>query len=269
MDTKKAAAIEALILNTFMEVHRIYNNWNPESEISQLNRLPAKQKVALSLELASFLAQVDRIVAQTEGRFDPTVDPLQRLWKGCLQAGRLPSQEEQEHYAQAIGWNKIHLENGFFWKEHPLTAIDLGGIAKGYAVDLLCERLVHAGYPNVYVEWGGEIRTCGSRSQKEPWRVAIYRPPSLTPFPPIELKNSSIATSGSYVQNWEIEQVCYTHIIDPRTQYPLHDAPISSATVIAPTCTEADALATALMLFPSKEEAHFWAEEKKIKVYIW
>ena len=263
LDDEKTLLVEKTILSLFSEINTTYNNWNPSSEISQLNRLPAGQKVFLSPQLSSFLIYVNQIVAFTEGRFDPTVEPLQLLWKKCLKEGHLPPQESLDTLTPVIGWGKVHFENGQFWKDHSLTAIDLGGIAKGYAVDILVERLSTLGFSRVYVEWGGEIRTHGHHPQSRPWKIGIEG------LKTIELSNAAIATSGSYAQQWTIDQVNYTHIIDPDFKHPLYNSPISSVSVIASTCREADALATALMLFHSKEAADLWAKEKKIKAFIW
>ena len=247
--------IEHLITTTFLEVHQIYNNWNPDSEISKLNALSAHQKVSLSKKLASLLAIVHHMVILTEGRFDPTIEPLQQLWKHSLRAGYTPPEEKLAELVPAIGWDKVHFEDAIFWKEHALTAIDLGGIAKGYAVDLLTERLIDHGFTSIYVEWGGEIRTAGTHPSGRPWKVGILGSDALT------LRDVAIATSGSYAQNWTIEGVFYTHIFDPHTGRPLQNASISSVSIIAPTCAEADSLATALMLFPSIESAQLWAQQ--------
>lgn len=255
LSQEEKSSIEQLIAATFLEIHHIYNNWNPDSEISRLNALPAYQKVPLSKELTSFFATVHHMVILTEGRFDPTIEPFQQLWKQCLRNGHIPSEGQMTELNPAIGWEKVHIENTTFWKEHALTAIDLGGIAKGYAVDLLIEQLLDQGIKNIYVEWGGEIRTAGSHPSGRPWRVGILGSDTLS------LRDVAIATSGSYAQNWTIEGVSYTHIFDPHTGQPLQNAVISSVSILAPTCAEADALATALMLFPSLESARLWAQQ--------
>lgn len=260
---REAVIIEEIICSTFVEIHQIYNNWNPDSEISKLNQSPAHSPLLLSNELALFLKQVDTLVTFTEGRFDPTVGPLSHLWKKSLQEERLPPDQELAKCQAAVGWNKVHCEQGYFWKEEPMTALDLGGIAKGYGVDLLVQKLGGAGFKNIYVEWGGEISTRGLHPENRTWKIGIEG------LSTIDLTNSAIATSGSYVQNWTINSINYTHIIDPHTRLPLNNAPISSASVIASTCLEADALATSLMLFPSKEEAEEWAKEHNLKVFIW
>lgn len=243
---------ESIVLTTFSEINAIYNNWNPQSEISQLNRLPAGEKKRLSDSLAAFLRRIDTIVRLTEGRFDPTVAPV----KESLLKGELQSE------TTAVGWDNIHLDGNLFWKDHDKTAIDLGGAAKGYAVDLILERLQEAGFCHLFVGWGGEIRASGLHPQQRPWKIAIRGGGIL------ELKDEAIATSGSYLQNWTIEETTYTHIIDPHTKKPLSATPITSASVLSQTCFEADALATALMVFPSKQEAYAWAKTHHLKIWL-
>ncbi|MEZ5314643.1 MAG: FAD:protein FMN transferase [Chlamydiales bacterium] len=244
--------VKEIITSTFSEIDKIYNNWNPQSEVSQLNCLSANEKYWLSPELANFLQLVEQIVELTEGRFDPTIGSIKEdLFKKHLQS-------EQNF----IGWKTIHLEGNCFWKEHCETLLDLGGIAKGYAVDLLIERLQDAGFQNLFVEWGGEIRVTGQHPQQRPWRVAIFGGEI------VELNEEAIATSGNYFQKWTIEGKTYTHIIDPKTTLPLTEGSIESASVVMKTCCEADAVATALMLFSSEEEAYLWAKSKNLKIWL-
>lgn len=246
------ALAQEVILSTFATINQIYNSWNPDSEISGLNSMPAGEKRQLSLVLASFLKRVDGIVHLTEGRFDPTIAPI----KKSLLYGQLHSKRT------AIGWDKVHLEGDLFWKEHDATSIDLGGVAKGYAVDLIIEGLQKAGFRNLFVEWGGEIRTSGVNPKGRPWKVAIRGGEIL------KLEEAAIATSGSYRQKWVIGETVYTHIIDPVTKKPLSKTPITSASVLCETCFKADAIATALMLFPSQEEAYAWAEKHGLKIWL-
>ncbi len=173
-----------------------------------------------------------QLTAFTEGRFDP-----------------------------AFG-EAFHLEENCFWKEKNETKLDLGGVAKGYGVDLILERLQENGFHNIYVEWGGEIRVAGRHPANRPWKIAILGGEEM------ELNDEAIATSGSYQQNWIIDGVLYTHITDPKTQKPLTNPPITSASVRTPTCMEADAIATALMLIPSIKKAEDWAAQKELAVWL-
>ncbi|NGX54328.1 MAG: FAD:protein FMN transferase [Chlamydiae bacterium] len=251
LDSQQKQAAERIIADTFDEIDTVFNNWNPDSEISHLNRLPAGKKVVISEKLATLFRQINQLTLLTNGRFDPTVEPLVQLWKTRLRNGKLPSEEELGKIHPAIGWKKVHIEDGLFWKDHRLTAIDLGGIAKGLCVDLLATRLEKAGYSTLFVEWGGEIRTVGRHPEGRKWNVAIAGITTL------EMENQSIATSGDYLQAWTVDGTTYTHIIDPNTKKPLEVTPgsIASATIVAKSCTFADGLATALMLFHSAKEA--------------
>lgn len=235
--------IERVISETFSEIDTIYNNWNPQSEISYFNQASAYKKIALSEKLLNFLKETEKLVLVTEGRFDPTA---------C------------SSYA-GIGWHHLHFDGDLLWKDEESTQLNLGGIAKGYAVDLLVERLEKLGCHNVYVEWGGEVRTIGQHPQKRPWRVEIYGGPV------VELQQASMATSGNYLQQWSEGEITYTHIIDPLNKIPLHVRPtsISSATVLTEKCMEADAFATALMLFPDRMSAEQWAKERGLWVYLY
>ena len=153
-----------------------------------------------------------------------------------------------------------------FWKDHPLVALDLCGAVKGYAVDLLVEKLKKLNLKSLYVEWGGEIKTFGSHPHERAWKVAIFGLDEK-----LELTNLACATSGNYLQNWQEGEKTVTHIIDPFNNKPLEvtDTSIASVTVLAEDCLQADALATSLMLFPSKDEATLWAEKRRIKILVY
>jgi FAD:protein FMN transferase len=263
--------VQQIMFATFQEVNSIYNKWNPQSELSRLNQSPAKIKIRISKQLEKLLAETDKIVKLTGGRFDPTIEPLQQLWKSKLEKGTVPSESDIQTVSEAIGWDKIHFGQGVFWKDHLTTSLDLGGIAKGYCVDLLVERLNKAGFAHVFVEWGGEIRASGHHPDNRPWNIYISRLENENPdqaIATLSLVDQAIATSGDYLQNWIVfdeksgKEVTYFHIIDPLTRRPLLSTSrsIASASVLAANCTLADGLATAAMMFHTQEEAEAWIE---------
>jgi len=261
---KRSAA--SLIDGTFDEVDRLYNNWNPDSELSRLNRASSGEWLPLSPPLEKLLLLTDRLVKQSGGRFDPTIEPLRKLWRESLEQKTVPKKEERTALAEAVGWDKLQFKQGFLKKMSGALQIDLGGIAKGYAVDLLLERLLAAGHRSLYVEWGGEIRTAGAHPSGRPWRIFISRLQSRNPDEALavfELHDEAAATSGDYLQNWEVDGVRYSHLFDPTSLTPcrVKRGAICSVTVKAPLCAVADALATAVMLFPSVEEAEEWAKK--------
>ncbi len=281
LNPDKKRSLEKLIASVFSEINSIYNKWNPDSEVSKLNGLKGHEIVPLSSKLEGFLREVQQVVELSDGLFDPTIEPLQRIWKKKLAIGEVPTENEIQEMMPAVGWSKIHFGNGFFSKDHDLTSLDLGGIAKGYCVDLLVERLNAEGYKDVFVEWGGEIRASGQHPDNRPWHIFISRLDDKDPLHAIDhldLHDEAIATSGDYLQNWKIIQdgvsKTYFHILDPRTGYPLISSEnrISSASVLAPTCMFADGLATVVMMFSSVEEAKAWSlkvQEKHPEVTFW
>lgn len=252
-DTLRA---QEIILNTFSEVDARFNRYNENSELSNLNTLKAYEKAPLSKELEELFILTDKVYALSRTVFDPTVLPLILAWKEALSKGETPTEDEIEALIPAIGWEKIHIEQGIFWKEHEKTQIDLGGIAKGHAVDLISERLQSAGYHHHFVEWGGEIKAMGEHPAGRPWRIAITSPEKRAPLAEISLNNTSIATSGDYEQVWQSGEKTFTHIIDKKTRQPLEVnlQQLRSASVICENNALADALATCCLLFSTDEE---------------
>lgn len=264
--------VEGIISSTFDEINRIHNKWNPQSELSKLNSLPAGEKKILSNELKRLFVLADKVVVIGGGRFDPTIEPVQKLWRKYLEAGATPSEKEIFELKRVVGWSKIHFSEGVFWKDEEGMLIDFGAIAKGYCVDLIVERLNAENFADVYVEWGGEIRATGKHPENRPWNIFICKPNDTNPdnaLAFVSLADQSIATSGDYLQSWTVfsgkdrRATTYHHIIDPLTCTALTQKKhaICSASVLASTCAFADGLATVALLFNDLDEARKWAEE--------
>lgn len=263
--------VEAIIASTFDDVHQRYDQWNPSSEVSQLNRLPAGEHATLSPELASFLHLVDKVVTMTQGRFDPTMEPVRQLWQPHLEAGTKPSARDIAALRPHVGWHHIHLDGDHFSKDSNEVQLNLDAIAKGFAVDLIAHALQQAGYRSTFIEWGGEIKGNGKHPEGRPWRVYISGVDSSAPenaFAYVSLEDSAVATSGDYYQQWTVtddqgDTESYCHVYDPRTLSPLQvtSHAICSASVVASSCAVADALATAAMVFSHLNDAHQWTEE--------
>ena len=266
LSTTQRARIETIIADTFAEIDTIYNKWNPHSELSAINRHAGSIPIPLSQKLEALLLLTNKIVLLSEGRFDPTIEAVQSLWKSHFAKGTLPEADAINALRPITGWDKIQLSPGTLTKAANGVQLDLGGIAKGLGVDLLVENLNDAGFENLFVEWGGEIRTTGKHPEERPWRIFISRLENRDPDQAIahlDLQDQAIATSGDYLQYWETEAGTFFHIIDPRTLQPLqvHENSIASASVLAKQCALADGLATAAMLFPTVVESQAWAEK--------
>lgn len=254
------------ILSVFHRIDTIYNNWNPSSELSKVNRSPSQVPIPISRELLQFLEKIQQLYELSGGRFDPTLGNLKTLWTTYLKFNSLPDEKTWKHSYEQSGWHQIIIDfvQGTITKKTCQVQLDLCGVVKGFAVDHLMTICNHF-CSNSYVEWGGEIKTSGMHPSGRPWRIASSSTPEI-----IEIHDQAIATSGNYYQKWTVEGKTYTHILNPHTGKPLDIVgyPIISATVIHPNCAFADAMATVLMTFPSKAEALAWAKEKNIQAYI-
>lgn len=260
--------VQSIIFSSFEEIDTIYNKWNPCSELSFVNRQPGGIRIPISPKLEKLLLLTDKVVKLSDGRFDPTIEPVQQLWKRRLASGTIPAAEELESFEMITGWDKITICNGTLIKSADGISLDLGGIAKGYGVDLIVENLNQAGFSNVFVEWGGEIRASGIHPEGRPWRIFISRLENNDPrhaVAHLDVQDRAIATSGDYLQSWTVNGSTYFHIINPTNLQPLQMSPhsIAGASVLASNCALADGLATAAMMFNSVDEARIWAEGVK------
>ncbi|WP_246481882.1 FAD:protein FMN transferase [Chlamydiifrater volucris] len=267
LSIKQRKFVDKRINKTFQHIDAIFNNWNPASEISSINRAPANTPIQLSKDLFSFIEFTLEISSFTDGKFDPTLGNLKTLWISHLKRGSTPPKDEIELYQQACGISNLTLDhqNRTLTKSFRETGLDLCGIVKGYAVDSLIENFKNIGIRSAYVEWGGEIKTIGMHPSGRPWKIF-----SIASNNPLELKEQAIASSGSYLQNWRVTNGKYTHIIDTETLTPLKEGSqtITAVSVIHGSCACADAIATAMMTFPSKEKASQWANNLGLEVYI-
>lgn len=259
LSQRDESKVKDIIHGCFLKVDRIYNHRNLNSELSLLNRHPANSPFDMSTDLETLLLLTDKIVKLSKGRFDPTYGSQ---WKQLLSNGQLPNLSEE------LGWDKIQIHDHTITKERQEIFLDLDGIAKGMSVDLLTEALQEAGFQNLYVEWSGEIKAMGTHPSGRDWNTMLPQNEI------IHLQNESIASSGSDLQQWQVDAKIYTHIFNPITRQPLEvtENSVSNVTVKAPSCAIADGLATAGMLFDSLEDAEAWAQSIQLnhpEISIW
>ncbi len=231
------------------EVVQEMSTWDPDSSLSHFNRAPLGEWVAVSADMVRVVAAAAAVSDATEGAFDVTVAPLVGEY-GFGPRAALADEAAQVNYRL--------LE----FREHPPALrkraplkVDLSAIAKGFAVDRVAELLAGDGCTSALVEIGGELRVFGTARGGGAWRVAVESPGEGFVPGTLTLDEGGIATSGDYRQVGERDGTRTTHIIDARTGVPI-DGSLASATVIAPTAMQADALATALMVL-GKDAAAF------------
>jgi len=248
--------IEALQREIDAELRRInaqMSTYLPDSEISTFNSQNDVDWFEVSPEFASVVKRARRFSEETAGAFDVTVGPLVNRWNfGPHQASlEMPSDAEVATLAQSVGFRLIEVreEPPALRKQRPDVQIDLSAIAKGFAVDRITQLLESRGLKNCLAEIGGEIRARGTKANRAAWTVGIEKPIANARVMQrvVPLRDVALATSGDYRNFIEIDGRRYSHMIDPRTGYPV-DHRLASASVIADNCLSADAWATALMV---------------------
>lgn len=241
-------AVEAVV-----DVERRMSAFLPDSELTRLNAARAGDAVVLSQPLASVLEEAARAHRLTQGAFDPTVPPLLSAWGFCRGAPTCRPGPSAVRAALAhTGMGRVTVDGQTARYNQEGMTVDLGGIAKGYGVDRAAAALSAAGVRGL-VNSGGDIRAAGARPGGEPWRVGVRDPVRRDrTFATISLTaGGAIATSGTYEQYVELEGKRIPHVLDPRSGQPVDE--MVSATVIAPTAMEADALATACVVLGRAE----------------
>jgi thiamine biosynthesis lipoprotein len=237
---------------------RINQSMSPylkDSEISRFNRFQETgAEFPISMDFLRVMQQAVRIHALSDGAWDGTVNPLVDLW-GFGRTGRTDHRPPPDKIAALladVGFQKIEvLDSGALIKRQAAVTLDLSSIAKGYGVDQVADEVRGAGFTDFLVEVGGEVYAAGVRPDGRPWRVGINRPRVDARFDEvyrvIPLKDQALATSGDYRSFFQENGVRYSHIIDPKTGYPVQDG-VASVTILADNCTLADGLATAVMV---------------------
>jgi thiamine biosynthesis lipoprotein len=229
------------------EVDAVMSNWKPSSDISRLNRAPLDQWIALPESLIHVLETALTIEAQSNGAFDIGVGADVAKWG----FGPLAQNTVQKVTApRPITRRALELDRiGQRARKHGPLSLDLSGIAKGYGVDRLGEVLKAVGLAHWLASIDGELRAGGPKPDGTPWAVGLERPVfgkrELSGV--IEITEMAVATSGTYRHCREVGGKMISHTIDPATGAPVKSKQ-ASVTVLAPTCMEADAWATAILV---------------------
>jgi len=235
-------------IETLMSYHR------EDSELSRVNRHAAEKPVPVNPMTFEVLQQAVRFSRLSDGAFDVTVGPLVDLWKVAGEANEPPTEEALAVARRKVGFEKLILDEkaATVCFAEPGMKVDLGGIAKGYAVDKSVEAMLKRGAIGGMVDLGGNIRCFGRAPRgQEKWRIAL-QDPNVAPdefgsagyLLVLELADASVATSGDYRRFNVVEGQKQSHILDTRSGKGA--GKVVSDTIIAPDATTADALSTAV-----------------------
>lgn len=231
-----------------------YSRYRQDSLLSQINQVAAKGgSITVDEETASLLNYADTCYQQSDGLFDITSGVLRKAWQ--FNVNTLPSDAHISELKSHVGWHKINwsiptlkfLESGM--------EIDFGGIVKEYAADRAAELCRNAGAVHGIINLGGDVKIIGPKPDARPWQIGINHPrQSHTILCTLSLQHGAVATSGDYQRFILIDGIRYTHLINPKTGYPVKK--MTSVSVLSDYCVIAGSASTIGML--KEQEGPVW-----------
>jgi len=242
---KQAADI---VFNEIKRIESLLSYYNDESEIYQLNK---QGRLKVSPETLFVFKRAGDFWEETQGAFDITIAPLVELWGFYDKDYQVPDDFQIKEIMDLIGFDKVRINDNIIKFEAGDIKIDLGAIAKGFAIDCAVKKLRLAGINNALLNAGGDIYCLGDKFGR-PWRVAIKSGGTADFSGYLQLKDRAVATSGDYEQYFLVNKVRYCHILNPKTGKPA-DSGVVSVSVIANDCLTADALATSIFVLGKKK----------------
>lgn len=233
------------------DINNIFSTYIKSSELSRYNNNLSTMPISISSEFSELFQKAKSISISSDGSFDYTVLPLVKLWGfgPDFTISKIPFDEKIQEILNFTGIDKLEYKDNTLRKINQDTQLDFNAIAKGWSVDQTALLLDDLGFENYMVEIGGEIMVSGFNQYDEKWTIGIPVPEYLNSefYTQMEITDLAVATSGSYNNYFTLANIDYSHILDPKTGYPIkHD--LVSATIVALDCATADAIATGVMV---------------------
>ncbi len=263
----KAHQVTAQVLQNFQQLHHQLHAWKETSELSQLNQAFAagNQPIKVTPELSKMLSQATRLSIQSDGLFNPALGHLINVWgfqRDEFTPVEINDADIQKWVKAQPVMSDIVIKNEMVYSTNPAVRLDLGGYAKGYALDQAAKILREQGVKNALVNIGGNIIALGAHGDK-PWRVGIQHPRIAKPMATLELLDGwAVGTSGDYQRYFELNGQRYCHILDPRSGYPAQGT--QAVTVLIPPGENAGVMSDVASkpIFISAENAKAEAAKK-------
>lgn len=270
--TQVMETLAAKIEETLADLDQRFSNYRDSSEINQFNNYTGDDWFEVSPDFLSILQQGIKVSELSNGAFDMTIGPLVDLWGfgPSYTQKTLASKTEIDVLLESAGFQFLEIQSAppAARKTKPNLKLDFSAIAKGFAVDHIWELLDQAGFSSYMVEVGGEIRTRGVRADGNNWTIGIENPLFNNDKDSIEiiqsvvpLRDMAIATSGDYRNYFMHEEKRYSHMLDPRTGWPVSNE-LTAVSVISKKAIDADALATAFMVLGAETSMELAIQEK-------
>ena len=249
----------AALTDASREINRLERLLSRTIDTSEISQINAGGAVTVSEETASLLAQAQTYTAATDGAFDITIAPLVSLWGITTDSPRVPEQTEIDALLPLVGTEHVTLEGTRVTLDAG-CAMDLGGIAKGYASDRLADIFARYGVDSALVSLGGNVYARGAKPGGQAWSVAVQHPEQEGYAAMLSLTDAFAVTSGGYQRYFTgPDGTVYQHILDPKTGWPVQ-GDLLSVTIVADNGTMADAYSTALYVMGREAAQDFWRQ---------
>jgi thiamine biosynthesis lipoprotein len=259
------AALDACFARA-LALEAIFTTWNDDSELMRLNRAAGGPAREVSPELGRILRDAVRWAGTTEGAFDPTVGPLVALWRDARLSGRMPPSERIDAMKSTVGYEAIEVGHRKARLARPGMAVDLGGFAKGWALDRLGELLAERGIERALLDFGqSSMLGMGQPSDAPAWRVLV-RDPHGGYAGVLSLHDQSLSVSEALGESALVEGHRLGHVIDPRSGRPLDRR--TGAVVVAPSGAAAEAWSKALLVLVPERALELLAEAKATEAML-
>lgn len=260
------------------ELEQLFSAHISTSDVCRVNNAAGVHPVPVSSEVMTVLLTAREYAEKSSGAFDPTIGPLVALWGIGTPDEHVPSDTEIAAARALVNWKHLVLdeEAGTAFLEKAGMALDLGGIAKGFAADELVGLLKNAGVTSALVDLGGNVYVLGGRPAEsgsavtgEAWRVGIKNPfkPEEGAGLRVDAADMSVVTSGNYERFFEADGVRYHHILDPKTGWPAENGFVS-CTIIDSSSLIADVLSTTVFVLGREKGIDFLEKDGKKGVCI-
>lgn len=230
---------------------------NVSSEVAILNRNGGGE---VSWDIKELLKASIELNGMTDGAFDITIYPVMEAWGFDTGEYRIPSEEELKAVSAYVGMEHIQFSEEGILAMEPGVKVDFGGIAKGYAADLVTEAVKEKGCNSALLNLGGNVQTIGTKPDGSAWKIAVRDPEDGdSNLCIVSVSDKAVVTSGGYERYFEEEGVTYHHIMDPDTLKPAESGVIS-ATIVTDKGIYADGLSTSLFVMGLEKATEFWRQ---------
>lgn len=248
-DTLQANLWINLGLEEVKRIENLISDWIPTTQISKVNQNAGTSSVKVNQEVFDLVERSIKISKLTSGAFDISYASMDKIWKFDGTMTAMPTPEAVKKSVALVGYQNIHLnpKDTTIFLQNKGMKLGLGGIGQGYIADKIKSLLQEKGCKSGIVNVSGDVFAWGKQIDGSNWKVAIVNPMNKSKvFATFPLENSAVETSGNYEKYVTFNGKRYSHIIDPRTGYPVSG--VVSVSVFAKSTELADALATGIFV---------------------